>query len=153
VGACPIPDSLKDEGFPEAWADWVAYRDELGESLTSYTSRQVLLKCERWGPKRAVVLIRRAIGNSWKNIRDDHELNHGPGGKPPGPPAKPRPPDKSPAWMHDARKVRDFLNGDQSLTDEQARALVLGFPSDFSVVWFADAQHRNWVKSVLREKA
>ena len=71
----PIPTALNRDGFPEAWADYEQHRIERNEPLTSMTRRQLMLKCERMGAKDATKAIRQAIGASWKNIHEPHELN------------------------------------------------------------------------------
>jgi hypothetical protein len=81
-----IGEGLRSYGFPEAWRDWRAYRAEIREPLSSFTSRQQLLKCERMGSAKARDAIRRAIENSWKNIKEDHELiGNGSGAQPRAP--------------------------------------------------------------------
>jgi uncharacterized protein YdaU (DUF1376 family) len=70
-----IGEGLRKDGFSDAWRDWRAYRAEKNEPLTSYTAKECILKCERWGAKKSVKIIRRAIEFSWKNLRDDDEVS------------------------------------------------------------------------------
>lgn len=71
-----IGEGMQKDDFPAAWQRWRAYRAEKGEPLTSYTARQILQKCERMGPKKAVEAINLAIEKSWKNLFADGELQH-----------------------------------------------------------------------------
>jgi hypothetical protein len=104
-----INSAMAKEGFPEAWRDWLGYSEEKGHPLTSYTAGSVMQKCERWGPQKAVRLIRLAIDKGWKNLLDDHELS-GPGGKTVPPPAKPRPPEKPPEWAGQLKAVWQLVD-------------------------------------------
>jgi hypothetical protein len=76
-----LPEALRRDGFPEAWADYEGHRIERNEPLTSYTRRQLFLKCERLGAKKAVAMIRETIDKSRKSLYEPHELN-GFNGKP-----------------------------------------------------------------------
>jgi uncharacterized protein YdaU (DUF1376 family) len=69
-----INAALHGHGFPDAWRDWKNYRQQTGKPMTSGTSREVMLKCERWGAKKSAKIIRRAIEFSWINLRDDDEV-------------------------------------------------------------------------------
>lgn len=69
-----IPKGMRSDGFPSAYRDWKAYRAEKGEPLTSYTSKQILLKCERLGPKKSAAMIHLAIEKSWKNLFEEKDL-------------------------------------------------------------------------------
>lgn len=72
-----IGDAMRSNGFPEAWSDWRAYRSEKGEPLTSYTAAGTMQKCNRWGAKKSVEIIRNSIEKSWKNLLDPSEINQG----------------------------------------------------------------------------
>jgi uncharacterized protein YdaU (DUF1376 family) len=72
---CLIQPAMQKDGFPEAWEQWIGYRAEMGETLTSYTAASVMGQCERWGAYKSVRLIRRSIKKSWKNILDDNEIS------------------------------------------------------------------------------
>lgn len=76
-----IPSSLQCDGFPEIWADYEGHRIERNEPLTSYTRKQLFLKCERLGAKKSVEMIRQTIQLSRKSLYEPHELN-GFSGKP-----------------------------------------------------------------------
>lgn len=72
-----IPQSLQCDGFPDAWRDYSGHRSERGEPMTSYTRRQLIMKCERLGPKEAVKSLRMAIEKGWKNVVDRGDLRQG----------------------------------------------------------------------------
>lgn len=69
-----IAKGMQADGFPDAWSDFLAYRSEKGEPLTTYTIRATMIKLERVGPKKAVAMIRTCIEKGWKNLLEDHEL-------------------------------------------------------------------------------
>lgn len=68
-----INENMRKDGFPEAWADWVTYRQERaenGEPFTSMTRRANMLLCERYGTVKAVAVIRFSISKSCKSLVD-----------------------------------------------------------------------------------
>lgn len=69
-----IHGKLREEGFPDAFRDWKAYRLEEKRPLSSFSCRSLIQKCERMGAKKAVRCIRRAIENSWINVKEDEDL-------------------------------------------------------------------------------
>lgn len=129
-----LVESLCKDGFPQAWQDWRAYRAEIGEPLTSYTAKQQILKCERWGAKRSVQIIAKAIENSWKNLREDHEMNYGPGGKAPAAPTKAKPPEPPPAWVAQLKAIWPLVAKHKEYPDPvlrlQITAAVKALPRD-----------------------
>lgn len=69
-----IHGKLRDDGFPDAFREWTGYRDESKRPLTSMSKRSLISKCERMGAKKAVRCIRRAIENSWINVKEDEDI-------------------------------------------------------------------------------
>lgn len=117
---CLIPSSMAVDGFAEAWLDWIGYCAEKGHALTSYSAKQQMMKCERWGAPRSIKIIHRSIEKQWKNLLDDNDLSSRDGKSVPLPkePAILKP-YVAPVWMKNLEEIRRLL------TDPQSNLLIL----------------------------
>ena len=152
--ASSIPSAMAKDGFPEHWQKWREYRAEMGEPLTSFTSRELFLKCERWGPKKSVAIIQKAIEMSWKNLRDDHEMTYGPGGKAPAPPPKPSKPDKPPEWAGQLKTVWQLVDKFKNPDPVQRLQIVAAIRALPREAWSViTGEDYNLLNGFLKEKA
>jgi biotin operon repressor len=63
-----IPESLNSEPFRNAWGEWLEYRRQRKQSLTSATIGKQLKKLAAWGPVVAVQSIEQSIEHGWQGL-------------------------------------------------------------------------------------
>lgn len=64
-----MPKSLaSDEGFVNAWQDFVIFRSQSGKKLTTISISRLFTKMEKWGPAVAVEAIENSITNGWQGV-------------------------------------------------------------------------------------
>jgi len=63
-----IPDELDTPEFRSAWSDLVADRKERKKPITTRAAKQLLTKCQKWGPAAAAESIANTIANGWTGL-------------------------------------------------------------------------------------
>ena len=62
----PPPELMEIDGFPEAWADWMIFRTEIGKSLVPSTIQGQFKKLLKL--RNPVAVIRQSIENGWQGL-------------------------------------------------------------------------------------
>ena len=76
-GSAPIPPSLATGPFLQAWAEWVAHKNEIKDPYkTERTEKMRLKQLGEMGAGRAIAAIEHSIAHGWKGI---HEPDNGNG--------------------------------------------------------------------------
>jgi hypothetical protein len=67
-----VPESLSNEKFANAWAEWVEYRLEAGVEhgwpVNVRSFRKALDKCEKWGVMRSIAAIDFSIEMGYRGL-------------------------------------------------------------------------------------
>ena len=83
-----LPEELRTTEFKEAWADWIAYRKEIGHPLKPTTMKTQLKQLAGWGATNAVLSLRTSISRSWRGFFPPEQKDID-AAKPKGPAAPP----------------------------------------------------------------
>ncbi|MEK9810207.1 MAG: hypothetical protein VW362_07140 [Candidatus Nanopelagicales bacterium] len=66
-----FPDTMQAAGFPDAWARWVAYRQEIAPRLKPKSWQAQAAAFIRYGPQAGVLAIDQSIANGWRGVFPD----------------------------------------------------------------------------------
>ncbi len=66
-----FPDTMQTDGFPEAWARWVAYRKEITPRLKPKSWQAQAAQFIRYGPQAGVMAIDKSIASGWRGVFPD----------------------------------------------------------------------------------
>ncbi len=69
----PVPDSLQNQLFLNAWRDWIKHRREIKKPLTPTQAQKQLNQFASWGETRAISAIEHTIKKGWQGIAEPSE--------------------------------------------------------------------------------
>lgn len=68
-----MPESLRTDEFIAAWSEWVVYRTQKRQKLTTVTIRRQFQALERMGPQAATEALNTSMEHGWTGVFDPRE--------------------------------------------------------------------------------